>query len=49
MAWSKKLTQLLDVLSDLVPYKEGIVKYIKASGLKPQFINMDGSPTGCME
>lgn len=45
MAWSKKLTQLLDVLSDLVPYKEGIVKYIKASGLKPQFINMDGSPT----
>lgn len=44
MAWSKKLTQLTDVLSDLIPYKEGIVTYTKASGLKPQFINMDGSP-----
>lgn len=44
MAWSKKLTQLNDVLSDLVPYKDGITKYIKACGLKPQFINMDGSP-----
>ncbi|WP_241314036.1 trypsin-like serine peptidase [Chryseobacterium arthrosphaerae] len=43
MAWSKKLTQLNDVLSDLVPYKNGITKYINASGLKPQYINMDGS------
>lgn len=43
MAWSKKLTQLNDVLSDLVPYKEGIIKYVKSSGLKPQFINTDGN------
>lgn len=43
MAWSKKLTQLNDVLSDLVPYKEGIIKYVKGAGLKPQFINMDGN------
>lgn len=43
MAWSKKLTQLNDVLSDLVPYKEGITKYIKAAGLKPQYIDTGGS------
>ncbi|RYE56229.1 MAG: serine protease [Sphingobacteriales bacterium] len=43
MAWSKKLTQLNDVLSDLVPYKEGITTYIRGAGLKPQFINMDGN------
>lgn len=43
MAWTKKLTQLNDVLSDLVPNKEGIVKYINAAGLKQQFINTDGN------
>lgn len=43
MAWTKKLTQLNDVLSDLVPNKEGITKYVKASGLKPQFIDTSGN------
>jgi V8-like Glu-specific endopeptidase len=43
MAWTKKLTQLNDVLSDLVPNKDGITKYVKASGLKPQFIDTSGN------
>lgn len=43
MAWTKKLTQLNDVLSDLVPNKDGITKYAKASGLKPQFIDTSGN------
>jgi V8-like Glu-specific endopeptidase len=44
MAWSKKLTQLNDVLGELVPDKTGIHRYVRASGLKIQHINMDGSP-----
>lgn len=43
MTWTQKHTQLNDVLGDLVPYKEGIIKYVRASGLKPQFINFDGN------
>lgn len=43
MAWTKKLTQLNDILSDLVPNKDGITKYVKASGLKPQFIDTSGN------
>lgn len=43
MAWTKKLTQLNDALGDLIPDKNGIIRYAKASGLKPQFINTDGS------
>lgn len=43
MAWSKKLTQLNDILGELVTDKTGIIKYVRASGLKPQHINMDGS------
>lgn len=43
MAWTKKLTQLNDVLSDLIPNKDGITKYVKASGLKPQFIDTSGN------
>lgn len=43
MAWTKKLTQLNDVLGDLVPHKEGITKYVKASGLRPQFIDTSGN------
>jgi V8-like Glu-specific endopeptidase len=43
MAWTKKLTQLNDVLSDLVPNKDGITKFVKASGLKPQFIDTSGN------
>lgn len=43
MAWTKKLTQLNDVLSDLVPNKDGITKYVKASGLKQQFIDTSGN------
>lgn len=43
MAWTKKLTQLNDALSDLVPNKDGITKYVKASGLKPQFIDTSGN------
>jgi len=43
MAWTKKLTQLNDVLSDLVPNKDGITKYVKAAGIKPQFIDTSGN------
>jgi len=43
MAWTKKLTQLNDVLSDLVPNKDGITKYVQASGLRPQFIDTSGN------
>lgn len=43
MTWTKKHTQLNDVLSDLVPIKEGITKYVKAAGLKPQFIDTSGN------
>jgi len=43
MAWTKKLTQLNDILSDLVPNKDGITKYVKAAGLKPQHINENGN------
>ena len=43
MAWTKKLTQLNDVLGDLVSNKDGITKYVKDSGLKPQYINTSGS------
>lgn len=43
MAWTKKLTQLNDVLSDLIPNKDGITKYVKASGMKPQFIDTSGN------
>lgn len=43
MAWSKKLTQLNDVLGDLVPDKDGITKYVNASGLKLQHINTSGT------
>lgn len=43
MAWTKKLTQLNDVLGDLIPNKDGITKYVKASGLKPQLIDTSGN------
>ncbi|AIM37575.1 hypothetical protein KO02_13425 [Sphingobacterium sp. ML3W] len=43
MAWTKKLTQLNDVLSDLIPQKNGITKFILAAGLKPQFIDDSGN------
>lgn len=43
MAWEKKITQLNDVLSDLVPNKDGIPKYVTASGLKLQHINTSGN------
>lgn len=44
MAWTKRHTQLNDALGELIPDKSGITKFIRASGLKPQFINVDGSP-----
>ncbi len=43
MAWSKKLTQLNDILGDLVPNKDSITKYVKAAGLKPQYIDTSGN------
>lgn len=44
MAWTNKLTQLNDILGELVPDKSSIARYVIISGLKPQYINMDGSP-----
>lgn len=43
MAWTKKHTQLNDVLSDLIPNKSGITRFIQAAGLKPQFIDDSGN------
>ena len=43
MAWSKKLTQLNDVLGELVPNQDGIVKYVNEAGLKPQMIKFQGN------
>lgn len=43
MDWTPRLTQLNDVLGDLVPHHEGITKFIKAAGLKPAMINYNGS------
>jgi V8-like Glu-specific endopeptidase len=43
MAWSPRLTQLNDVLGDLVPNQEGITKFVKAAGIKPQMINFNGN------
>lgn len=44
MAWTPRLTQLNYVLAELVPEKSSIKKFILASGLKPHFIDTDGSP-----
>ncbi|MBB4802107.1 V8-like Glu-specific endopeptidase [Flavobacterium nitrogenifigens] len=43
MAWDIKIRQLNDVLSDLVPIKDSIPKYVQASGLKLQHIDTSGS------
>ena len=43
MDWTPRLTQLNDVLGDLVPHQEGITKFAKAAGLKPSMINFNGS------
>lgn len=43
MAWSIKLTQLNEVLSDLVPIKDNIEKYVRDAGLKMKHIDTGGS------
>lgn len=43
MNWTARLTQLNDVLGDLVPNHEGISRFIKAAGLKQSMINFNGS------
>ncbi len=43
MAWTPRLTQLNDTLGDLVPHQEGIVKFVRAAGLKLQMINFNGT------
>ncbi|CAA9200826.1 trypsin-like peptidase domain-containing protein [Flavobacterium collinsii] len=43
MVWKKKIAQLNDVLSDLVPFKESIPRFVLATGLKLQHINTSGS------
>jgi V8-like Glu-specific endopeptidase len=43
MAWTKKHTQLNDVLSDLVPNKSGINRFVLAAGLQPKFIDDSGN------
>ncbi len=43
MAWSKKLTQLNDVLGDVIGNKNSIPKYVHAAGLKQQYIDTDGN------
>lgn len=43
MTWSHRLTQLNDALGDLIPHHESIIKFVKASGLKPSMINFNGN------
>lgn len=43
MAWEKKLTQLNDVLGDLIPIKDSIPKYVQSAGLRMQDINTNGN------
>jgi V8-like Glu-specific endopeptidase len=43
MAWTTRLTQLNDVLADLVPFQESILRFVKAAGLKPQMIDFHGN------
>lgn len=43
MEWTPRLTQLNDVLSDLVPHHDGITKFINAAGLRTQMINFNGN------
>jgi len=45
MAWSKKLTQLNEVLADLIPHYVGIEKYIRAAGIRPQMVSFNGTAT----
>lgn len=44
MTWTKKLTQLNDVLGDLVTSPEGIMRYAKDAGLKPSMLVQTGTP-----
>ena len=43
MPWSKKISQLIDVLGELVPNQDGITKYIRDAELKPQMIRFQGN------
>ncbi len=43
MEWTPRLTQLNDALGDLESRQDGITKFIKAAGLKPQMINFNGN------
>lgn len=43
MEWTPRLTQLNDVLSELVPHHEGITKFVLAAGLKQNMINYNGN------
>lgn len=43
MAWTKKLTQLNDVLGEIEPIQDSIIKYVRAAGLKPQMIRFQGT------
>ena len=43
MAWTPRLTQLNDALADLVPYQEGITKFIRSAGLRPSMVDFHGS------
>lgn len=43
MDWTPRLTQLNDVLGDLVPHHDGITKFVRAAEIKPAMINFNGS------
>lgn len=43
MSWTPRLTQLNNILADLIPFSEGITKFIKAANLKPQMIRFGGT------
>jgi V8-like Glu-specific endopeptidase len=43
MTWTPRLTQLNDILAELVPYQEGIIKFIRAADLKQQMIIFSGN------
>ncbi|BDS12396.1 S1 family peptidase [Aureispira anguillae] len=43
MEWTRRLTQLNDTLSDLVPIPDSIPKFVNAAGLKPSMVNFNGT------
>lgn len=44
MAWNEQLTQLNDVLANMLPFKEDLLPILSAIGIKPANIRFDSKP-----